>query len=362
MIKVDTHIKDHLNPAYKKYDIDIITSYLEKLRLKSNRSYWNQFGKIMDCLNFINKDLQNIKRKDIKKFFREIVDKKTYVINIHTGNRKGKRNIHDTRAKIQRVVKDKENEQCRLIGISTKEVYRATLKSFFSYVEDVLEDDDIEYYNPVPSKKSFQFTEHETDIKKFSSMAEEVYSDDEIIRILELSKKKLRDFIVFSILIVAGPRISEVLSIRIRDININERYFETGFVKDARKTSMRVKEALLFFFPEKLRHYLKKYINYLGDNEEWLFPGRNTGNHILVDSFRSHVKRNYGPKYTRFHRFRKTLITRRLLEMGCPLWISKGLMNHDSNDVEVSHYLKMSIEEKRDFYEKYFPYNHLPYI
>jgi len=43
MIKIDTHVKGHLNPAYKKYDIDIITSYLEKITLKSNRSYWNQF-------------------------------------------------------------------------------------------------------------------------------------------------------------------------------------------------------------------------------------------------------------------------------------------------------------------------------
>lgn len=48
--------------------------------------------------------------------------------------------------------------------------------------------------------------------------------------------------------------------------------------------------------------------------------------------------------------------------MGCPLWASDGLMNHKSSSVEGEYYIKLSIEEKRKLYDKYFPYRLIPYF
>ena len=212
----------------------------------------------------------------------------------------------------------------------------------------------------MPNDKFFKFTQKEFDIKKQSDVEAEIFTNVELLEILEFAKKRnFRDFILFSLLIITGARVSEVLSIKVKDVHLEKRFFETGFVKGARKTSLSSKKSLIFFFPENFCKYLEMYLTILGKGEVWLFPGRSK--HYHYNSCHRYVKLNYGQNFSNFHKFRKTLITNRV-KMECPLWASEGLMNHKFSSVEGEYYIKLSLDEKRELFDKYFPYRFIPYF
>lgn len=303
------------------YDFEIVEGYLNKVKKRSNGSYRNNKGSVKKCLNYIKKQLKEITMLDVKRFLEEDIDK-------------------------------------RKLSLDSKETYRSHIKSFFYYVQSMLLSENIDFHNPTPIKQVFEFTQKESDIKKISESKGDIYTDKELIDILELSKKHdstRRDFILFGILISTGMRISEALTIKLENINLKERYIETGFVMDARKS----KKGLLFFIRENFRPYLERYINYLGNKSIWLIPG--SKKHLLSKSFYNYTIHNYTNKYAKFHTFRRTMITN-LVKNGCPLLISEMLMNHKASSVEGEHYIKLSIREKRDLYDKYFPYPKIQYF
>lgn len=330
--------KTDLNYIHKNYDYKIILDYLNEVFKRSTSSFKNQKSTILNLLNYLNKNLQEITMIDIKNYFDNVIDKK-----INNRNKKP-------------------------ISIDSKEAYRSYLKSFFDYMIGRFLEENIELRNPVPNKQIYKFAQLESDIQKQSTINDEIFSDQELIEILNLSKKKsLRDFILYSLLIIDGARISEILTIKIVNINLKERFYETGFVKDARKSTRHSNKSLIFFFPEKFKPFLEQYINYIRKENLWLFPGRT--NHLSYGGFRNYVfdthtkKMNYDKKYRSFHKFRSTLISNRLIKMECPLWISEGLTNHQITDsTQIKHYAKFTIKQKRDFYDKFFPYSNFPYF
>ena len=100
------------------------------------------------------------------------------------------------------------------ISIDSKEAYRSYLSYFFDYVIGRFLEINIEYRNPVPNKRIYKFTQLESDIQKHSDIKDEIFTEQELLNILNTSKKKnLRDFILFSLLIIDGARISEILTI-----------------------------------------------------------------------------------------------------------------------------------------------------
>lgn len=317
---------------YNTLDFKIIDDYLEEVHKRSTASYRNQKSIVLNCLNYINKDLEKITMIDIKNYFDNDI-----AVRIN------KRNNNP-------------------IGIDSKKAYRAYLSSFFDYVIGRFLQTNIEYRNPVPNKRIYKFDLHESDIRKQSNINDEIFTEQELLEVLNASKKKnLRDFILFSLLIIDGARISEILTIKIENINLKERYYETGFEKNARKSTRFSNKSLLFFFPEKFRPYLEQYIKYIGKNNIWLFSGKIE--YMYSGGLRDYVIRNYSKKYQLFHKYRKTLISNRLIKMDCPLWISEGLTNHQiSYSTQIKHYAKFSIEQKRDLYDKYFPYYSFPYF
>ena len=173
---------------------------------------------------------------------------------------------------------------------------------------------------------------------------------------------------MFSLLICTGARHSEIRSIRLENINLEERYVETGFEKDARKSTLRSDEGLLFFFPEKFMVYLKNYIYSLKKDEKWLFPAFKSDNSysFLDDGALYYTKKiienALGFKF-KLHKFRNTIINNRLIKMRCPLWLSEALTNHKiSNSTQIKHYASLTIEQKRKLYDEYFPYYDFPYF
>jgi integrase len=301
------------------YDRDIIERYLNEVKKRSEGAARNHKSAIYECLNYINKPIEAITMIDIKQFFDNVLDKKD-------------------------------------VKLSSKEVRRSYLSSFFYHIQSEMLERQIDYRNPVPIKKVYRFTKKEKDFIKVSEKQEEIYTNKELGDILrEIKKKSYRDFMLVGILISTGMRLSEALTIKIENINLKERYIETGFEMNARKSN----KALLFFFPEGFKIYLETYLNHLDKKSVWLFPGNTT--HLQTQSWYIRLKKVYNGKYTKNHKFRKTLITNRI-KMGCPLLISEMLINHKSSSVEGKHYIKLSIPEKRNYYDKYFPYSNISYF
>lgn len=219
------------------------------------------------------------------------------------------------------------------------------------------------YNNPVPSKKIYQFTKKDTDIKRYSQIVQKILTPEQLTTILNYAKEKmnLRSLIILLLEIYTGARISEVRTLLREDVHLNERFFETGFTIDARKSTLNKASGLIFFYPEVIVSYLKKYEKTL-ENSRWFFPGYSDVplSPASVRKIYVEIRRETGVFFS-FHYFRRTLITERA-KLGCPLWISEGLMNHASSSVEGESYIKLTVKEKRDTYDKYDPYKDLEFF
>jgi len=317
--------KNLINNYLTDRDKIFIDDYLKEIKKKSDNSYWGIKPTIYQMLNFINKKIEDIKKRDIEQYF-EFLDNKEY-------------------------------------KYTTKNQIRSRLNCFFNYCGEIFFDDyGIEYRNPIPSKIRFEFKKIENDFDLSIFGENQIFNDSELLEILNLSKKRgLREFIIFCLLICCGMRINEVLTIRKSNINLEKRYLITGLIKNARKQD----KPLLFFIPIKVVSYLKLYLSHLNDKVDRLFPPKYSNNkkgHYNVKSFYNLVRRNFGENFSHFHKFRDTLITNRVVKLKCPDGFSEGLIGHKGKSVQWLHYIKLTIEGKREIYDQYFPYYHFPYF
>lgn len=323
-------VKDEVPIIIFLQDQIYLNSFLEEKRKSSYHSYHTHKTALKDFFVNIDKNLKEINMIDVRNYLSNVLDKKN-------------------------------------IQLRTKEQRRAILTTFFSYFQGMLLSKDKLYQNPVPNKNVFQFTQKETDIKKYSDESNKILSLDQIEQILDFCKKNRyqRDFIYIGLLVCTGARESEIRTIRLKDINLKECYFETGFIKGARKSTLKSKRTLLFFFPKRFKICLQNYIlslKSLNENEEWLFPGRK--NNHLSESYPNTLKTFLLKKlgfYFSYHFFRRTLITL-YHKNGTSLLESEMLMNHKSNSTQGNFYIKLSISEKREIYKKYFPYDSIEYF
>jgi len=313
----------HLTGVNKFY----VNSYLNEVKKRSDYAYYNNKSVIRLFFEYINKPADKITKIDVRNYFRDVIDKKN-------------------------LKKD------------TKNTYRAYLSSFFDFVESIQLKKDIDFSNPVPSKRIFQFTKKPTDIKKKSEQEIKLLTKKQIFQIIEYCKrnKSKRHFIFFGLAICTGARCSELLSIKIDNINLGERFLETGFEKNARKSTRIIEDALMFFIPRRLTEYLKNYILTL-DSEEWLFPSPSKPDHIGTGfaeySYRQ-IRKALSFHFS-MHYFRHSLITY-LKANECPQDIREGLLNHVPSSTQGRRYEHLDTPEKRALYDKYFPYYSIKYF
>jgi len=311
-IKIKPITQNKFKNSISNEDLEVINGYLAEVNERSYGAYKNQKGAIIEAIDTINRPISMINMVDVKGYLKNHLDTK--------------------------------------IGLNfkTKKTYRSYLNSFFIYYQGILLEKGIVYQNPVPPKNLVKFTEDSNAYKKVSEQEGEVFTKEYLLDLLERTKKiSLRDFVFFGIEIACGMRISECVSIKIENINLNECFIETGFEKEARKS----KKGLLFFFPNNFKPYLELYMTTRKKQSIWLFPGRTS--HILKGGMYSYCKEKYN--LTSFHSFRRTLITN-YIKNGCDLLISEMLMNHKPSSVEGAHYVKLNPKERRPFYDKFFPY------
>lgn len=307
-------------------DTFLITSYLNLMRARSENTYRNMKTAFRQFFKYINKPIAEITVKDAYEFFTKVLDPSS-------------------------------------LKISSKKCRRHQLSGFFEYVKEMHFKEGKIYHNPIPSERLCPFTKTEQDITRQSHKNLKILTKEQLQEILDYSynRQTLRDFLLLSIQISSGPRISETRTILQKDVHLQERYFETGFIKDARKTTLYKEEGLLFFLPKGL--FLEVLEQYLDSTEsKWLFPGYSGSSlaHATVYTIIKGIRKDLGFEFG-FHYFRRTLITERM-KMGCPEWISEALQNHAASTTERESYIKLSLEEKRLEYDKYFPYKNIYYF
>lgn len=128
-----------------------------------------------------------------------------------------------------------------------------------AYVEYLKEYDLIE--KDLKIKEKIKFQDHISPLVQKKLVTPNPRKND-IIQIIKHAKKtNEKMYILYSLLATNGMRRSELLSIRLENINLDERFFLTGVVQDAQKTGY-----VYYFIHKKLlpdfRNYYQKITHY----------------------------------------------------------------------------------------------------
>lgn len=313
----------------------IINNFLDEIKKSSENYAALMESHLNKFFSFINKPILDISYKDVHDFLKEKIDQLD-------------------------------------IKLKSKETYRHNINRFLKYCRNYYAiNEGLDFHTIAPDKTIFKFTPKKKDFSSQRLVKKKILSKKQIETILDyilnireydkdLENNRLRDFCLFALCIVTGARISEIRTININDINLEERYFETGFVNEARKSSLDNQESLLFFFCKPIVIYLEEYINRIS-GKEWLFPGLKgylsfgQANYIYK-SIRKELEFKFSWNY-----FRETIDNERA-NMEIRQWQADGLMNRSSSYQSGKNFSNLELKKKREIYDKYYPYNDLKYI
>lgn len=253
----------------------------------------------------------------------------------------------------------------RDLKIATKRLIRHILKAFFEDIEKKLRRIDPTYFNPVGKHK---FTPDETlsDKEQKRKNANQTFTILELKEILKLAYFTSRDaqkesskcmFCIILLDMFTGARISEIVSIKRENLNLEERYFRTGIELGARKSNHDGGNELYFCFPSAiaviLGEYLKEHIDSI-----WLFPGLKTNTHIhRITPYCFIQKLNVSfTEKMRTHVFRHSLCTfMKNINNKVDLTDIEVLTNHVPSSPVMKNYVYESIDERREKYDQSLP-------
>ncbi|MHA1682001.1 MAG: hypothetical protein ACTSUE_13770 [Promethearchaeota archaeon] len=217
----------------------------------------------------------------------------------------------------------------------------------------------------IPPEALVQFKEKEHAVR----VEENVYTESEIFKILNyLRGTNFKYYVLIGLMAFSGARVSEVVSIRSRYMNVEERYFISGTVEGFKKT-----DEVIYFFPRFFQSTMKVFMMQLGDlypGSEFIFPPYQTDtrsergfinpNQVrdrLRDSFKFiGIDDKYGISTKGF---RDAINTYRKERCATTEEDRSRLLNQKTGGVNVKHYLKRltTIRELRKLYDENFPYN-----
>jgi integrase len=306
---------------FNDFDYSVLIRYLMNRERKSHVTYRVYKPFILDFLNRFNKPFHEINDLDCEEYFNYIDAKKS----------------------------ESSNNPLKL---STKKQYRVYLKSFFNfYIKKYQRTFNKVILNPILDQDEYAFS------RNHDKIVIELLTMDEIKENLEKSYNARYDIFILNILLTfCGMRVSEAVSIKLSDINLKERYLETGIEDSCRKSNIDGTRPLKFFFPKVVKLFLFDYISslkYIMDNPIYLFPKKNKNsrqNHRHYQSFRYHFDKH--GIYSKTHTYRKTLISHIAKKNGAlDLYKAEFLTNHKISSATHQYYLKLSNQERRELYD-----------
>ena len=176
----------------------------------------------------------------------------------------------------------------------------------------------------------------------------EVYTESEVERLLFFiqneSKVSVRDKLIIYILLYTGIRVSELVSIKLKDIDLLTLqmmiYGKGGKLRGVPLRAEVVKEIQTFLATERKEHRF--------NNSEYLLLTQRSGkmDRDAVNKLLNKYGRILGIQM-RPHKFRHTFCTR-LLKAGVPLSTISKLAGHSSIQTTVEFYVNTSRQDKLD--------------
>ena len=189
----------------------------------------------------------------------------------------------------------------------------------------------------------------EIETPKFKAPIPRVLSEEEMVQLLKLptdQKLALRDATVLELLYAAGLRVSELISLKKSDINL-----EAGFLVASGKRSKERMVPIGTYAREVLRLYLEQ----MKPKGPFLFPNRK-GTSMTRQAVWKLVRRygtllKHGPLYP--HMLRHTFATH-LLEGGADLRSVQMLLGHE--DISTTQiYTHVDRKRLKELHKKYHP-------
>lgn len=239
--------------------------------------------------------------------------------------------------------------------LDSKEKYRNALNQYFKYAAELHLKMNYKYLiNPVPTSHFFRFS----DIKDRQNMTfeKDFLEYNDILKTLKFFYyQNFRMYIFFSLISYSGARPSEICSILIEDLDLENRKFISGRFENYSK-----KGIVLYFWPKFLTSDLEKYVKTI--NSKFLFPSSQSATGFLHPKTpRRHMSRaskllkldfSIQPKM-----FRDAINSARQIN-HVDLESRQYLLNHKPDSVNSTNYLKRFKDWKflQELYDKTFPY------
>jgi len=226
----------------------------------------------------------------------------------------------------------------------------AVIKSYMNYVAG--RDISLQQYAFVISQVPFY-----TLPKKHQPIIE---SEDALAALLSAphnTKKGLRDKVIMSILYDAGLRVEEIVSIKIRDVDIKDGCVSlkiNGKGDKERLAVLDIKTSAL------VKQYLDEFHPYLEPTSPLIYTkikgniGSMTTRNIqkMIKKYADQIKDKYDlPESVSPHTFRRTRGTM-LYREGIPLEAISRMLGHSSTQTTRDHYSSPSIEQMRKIAQK----------
>lgn len=216
---------------------------------------------------------------------------------------------------IDRYLSNRTNEGLKTISIATTMRHIRTFINFCAsrgYIEN------------------FEIT-----IPKFEEELKDPYTDEEMKKLLK--KPKGKDFVEYRCWVMTnyffstGQRLSTVLNIKVKDLDLNNSKVKLEWNKDKIKKWMPLSSAIV--------KILREYIQVCGlEEEDYLFPeyeGKQLKARSCQDAMADYNKRR-GVERTGIHLFRHTFAKNYIMAGGNPVKLQK-LLNHKTIDMTMKY-------------------------
>jgi len=276
-------------------------------------------------------------------------------------------NITDiTQAKAPHIIEYFKQINKKDVLRDTKQNYRKVLNSYYKFIKEIknkLEGDKY-FTNPVPSINLFDFSEKPMALEDIESK-EDIISNYEIVeKVLNyLYFTRPTIFVIVSLLLYTGARISEIISIRIENIDLQERFFFTK-VKGKKNQNRHG----VYFFPSFFVKYLVDYLDHLRiefSKTDFLFPSpkgsKSKLKYLSSNTVRKHlreIKNSLGLTCAiNPHAFRDFINTERF-DKDLNQKYRTLLLNQSPKGVNVKNYLKKYKKRKelQRIYDRTLPF------
>ena len=208
---------------------------------------------------------------------------------------------------------------------------RRIFSSFFSWLEDE------DYIVKSPARR----IKHVRSPKKIKS----VFSDEDL-ELLRQSRRNLRDTAIINILASTGMRVGELVRLKIKDININER--------ECLVTGKGNKQRIVYF-DARTKIHLEKYLNSREDHKEALFiPLKGSESKLSINTVEMRLKKlgkELNIQRVHPHKFRRTMATN-AIDKGMPIEQVQKLLGHERIDTTM-HYALVNQNNVKTSHRKY---------